>query len=189
MLGFAASGSLRLHRFCSSRSEASHRSCDVFEFQNPWSRPQFLSLASLFFGPSLPAALPAFFATTASAVFSPALAAEISLGKVQNLFPRAARLYLARPLMTLWVRCSQPACRPRPASLPFRVPTVESLLSASFSFTSRLRLAVLLRLPPSAPIGSFIQLDSAHAGHTGPGAFACPAGFIPHSQLLRRTPD
>ena len=53
LLGFAASGSLRLHRFCSSRSEASHRSCDVFEFQNPWSRPQFLSLASLFFSPSL----------------------------------------------------------------------------------------------------------------------------------------
>jgi hypothetical protein len=41
------------------------------------------------------------------------------------------------------------------ASLPVRVPTVEGLPSASFSFASRLRLAVQLRLPSSAPIGSF----------------------------------
>jgi hypothetical protein len=46
--------------------------------------------------PFAPAALPAFFATTASADFSPALTAEISPGKVQNLFPRADRLYLVR---------------------------------------------------------------------------------------------
>ena len=57
--------------------------------------------------------------------------------------------------MTFGLRCSEPACRPHPASLPVRVPTVESLLSASFSFTSRLRLAVRLRLPSSAPVGSF----------------------------------
>src|SRR5687767_3465470 len=57
--------------------------------------------------------------------------------------------------MTVGLRCSQPACRPHPASLPIRIPTVESLLSASSSFTSRLRLAVSLRLPSSAPVGSF----------------------------------
>src|SRR5258708_3824747 len=57
--------------------------------------------------------------------------------------------------MTFGLRCCQPACRPHQASLPVRVPTVESLLSASFSFTSRLRLAVSLRLPSSAPVGSF----------------------------------
>src|SRR5207302_4029024 len=57
--------------------------------------------------------------------------------------------------MTFGLRCSGPACRPNPASLPVRIPTVESLPPASFSFTSRLRLAVRLRLPSSAPIGSF----------------------------------
>src|SRR6267143_6016941 len=57
--------------------------------------------------------------------------------------------------MTFGLRCSGPACRPHPASLPVRVPTVESLPSASFSFASRLRLAVRLRLPSSAPTGSF----------------------------------
>src|SRR5205823_5637133 len=41
-------------------------------------------------------ALPAFSATTASADFSPALTGEISPGKVQNLSPRAAWLYLMR---------------------------------------------------------------------------------------------
>src|SRR5664279_4226867 len=57
--------------------------------------------------------------------------------------------------MTFGLRCSEPARRPHPASLPVRVPTVESLPPASFSFASRLRLAVRLRLPSSAPIGSF----------------------------------
>jgi len=69
--------------------------------------------------------------------------------------------------MTFGLRCSQPARRPRPASLPFCVPTVENLLRASFSLASRLRLAFRygcrhqLRRDPS------ISLDSAHAGHTG----------------------
>src|SRR5260221_9075036 len=36
--------------------------------------------------------------------------------------------------MTLGLRCSEPARRPHPASLPVRVPSVESLPSASFSF-------------------------------------------------------
>ena len=58
-------------------------------------------------------------------------------------------------LMIFGLRCSESACRPHPASLPVRVPTVESLPPGSFSFTSRLRLAVRLRLPSSAPIGSF----------------------------------
>src|SRR6266436_5860859 len=88
--------------------------------------------------------------------------------------------------MTFRLRCSQPACRPHPASLPICVPAVESLLRASFSFASRLRLAFrygcrhLLRRAP------FISIDSAHAGHTGAGnpagepAFmrACPAFTI-----------
>src|SRR5260370_18878076 len=57
--------------------------------------------------------------------------------------------------MDFGLRCCQPACRSHPASLPVRIPAVESLLPASFSFTSRLRLALSLRLPPSVPSGSF----------------------------------
>ena len=36
--------------------------------------------------------------------------------------------------MTFGLRCSEPACRPHPASLPVRVPSVESLPPASFGF-------------------------------------------------------
>src|SRR5437763_12468209 len=57
--------------------------------------------------------------------------------------------------MTFGLRCSGPACRPHPASLPVRVPTVEDLPPPSFTLASRLHLAVRLRLPSSAPIGSF----------------------------------
>jgi len=46
--------------------------------------------------PFAPRALPRFLATTASADFLPALTEKISPGKVQNLSPRAARLYLVR---------------------------------------------------------------------------------------------
>ncbi len=68
--------------------------------------------------------------------------------------------------MTFGLRCSEPARRPHPASPPVRVPSADSLLHASFSFTSRLRFAARygcrhrLRLAPSIP------LDSAHAKHT-----------------------
>lgn len=62
--------------------------------------------------------------------------------------------------------CSGPACRPRPASLPVRLPTVESLLRASFSFASRLRLAFRYGCHHRLRLAPFIQLDSAHAGHT-----------------------
>ena len=69
--------------------------------------------------------------------------------------------------MTFGLRCSQPACRPHPASLPVRVPTVESLLRASFSFTSRLRLAFRYGCRHQLRRDPFISIDSAHAGHTG----------------------
>src|SRR5258706_14235196 len=36
--------------------------------------------------------------------------------------------------MTFGLHCSEPVCRPHPASLPVRVPTVESLPPASFGF-------------------------------------------------------
>src|SRR5260370_162872 len=53
------------------------------------------------------------------------------------------------------------------ASLPVRVPRVESLLPASFGFASRLRLAVCYGYPHRSRLAPFIQQDSAHAGHTG----------------------
>ena len=51
---------------------------------------------ALLLRPFAPRALPRFLATTASADFFPALAGKISPGKVQNLFPRAVRLYPMR---------------------------------------------------------------------------------------------
>ena len=68
--------------------------------------------------------------------------------------------------MTFGLRCSEPARRPHPASLPVCVPAVESLLRASFSFTSRLRLALRYGYRHRFRLAPFIQLDSAHAGHT-----------------------
>src|SRR5271163_4831022 len=75
--------------------------------------------------------------------------------------------------MTFGLRCSQPARRPHPASLSIRVPTVESLLRASFSFTSRLRLAFRYGCRHRLRLAPFIQRDSAHAGHTGARTHAC----------------
>ena len=61
--------------------------------------------------------------------------------------------------MTFGLRCSQPARRPHPASLPIRVPTVEGLLRASFSFPLQLSPSVApcvsLRLSSSTPSSSF----------------------------------
>src|ERR1700720_1927682 len=71
--------------------------------------------------------------------------------------------------MTFGLRCFLPACRPHPASLPVRVPAVESLLRASFGFASRLRLAFRYGYRHRFRLAPFIQLDSAHAGHTTRG--------------------
>ena len=60
----------------------------------PFQSPR--KLHSLVLRPFAPAALPAFFATTASADFSSTLVEETSPGKAQNLFPRAVRLYPMR---------------------------------------------------------------------------------------------
>lgn len=63
--------------------------------------------------------------------------------------------------------------------LPVRVPTVEGLLPGSFSFTSRLRLAVRYGCRHRLRLAPFIQQDSAHAGHTG----AAPPSREPHALL------
>jgi hypothetical protein len=82
--------------------------------------------------------------------------------------------------MTFGLRCSGPARRPHPASLPVRVPTVEGLPPASFSFASRLRLAVQLRLPSSAPIGSFhpIRFCPCWAHPAASRLIGTPAGVL-----------
>ena len=80
--------------------------------------------------------------------------------------------------MTFGLRCSQPACRPHPASLPIPARTVGRLLPAAFSFTSRLRLAVHYGCRHRLRLAPFIQLDSAHAGHTGADAFVCLVRYL-----------
>jgi hypothetical protein len=107
-----------------------------------------------FFGPSLqPRYRPS--SLLRPLLTSPRLSPKRSPQVRCRICPLAPSGSTACVLMTFGLRCSGPACRPHPASLPVRVPTVEDLLPASFSFASRLRLAVPLRLPSSAPIGSF----------------------------------
>jgi len=74
--------------------------------------------------------------------------------------------------MIFGLHCYGPARRPHPASLPVRVPTVEGLLSASFGFTSRLRLAFRYGYHHRFRRAPFIPIDSAHAGHTHAGGLA-----------------
>ncbi len=100
--------------------------------------------------------------------------------------------------MSVALRCSGPACRPHPASLPVCVPPVEGLPSASFGFASQLRL-IRLRLPSSAPIGSFHPIRScpcwAMLGNAGQcwAMLGTPcAGSpdpLPSNFLKRRKPD
>src|ERR1700733_8956103 len=80
--------------------------------------------------------------------------------------------------MTFGLRCSQPARRPHPASLSIRVPTVEGLLHASFSFASRLRLAFRYGCRHRLRLTPLIQRDSAHAGHTGADALVCAGPLV-----------
>jgi hypothetical protein len=92
--------------------------------------------------------------------------------------------------MNFGLRCSQPACRPHPASLPVRVPAVESLLRASFSFTSRLRLAFRYGYHHRFRLAPFIQRDSAHAGHTGAGLPPCLGwAWGPRATMTTRPPN
>jgi len=159
-----------MHRFCLQHSRGGNRSCYSPRLGSIWTVP-VPSLAPFFSSSALRSnrVTGLLRCTTATAVISTALTAEISPGKVQNLIPLVPPGSTVRVLMTFGLRCSQPARRPRPASLPVRIPTVESLLSASFSFTSRLRLAVRYGYRHRFRLAPFIQLDSAHAGHTGAG--------------------
>src|SRR5450631_4337694 len=88
--------------------------------------------------------------------------------------------------MTIGLCCCSPACRPHQASLPVRVPTVEGLLHASFSFTSRLRLAFRYGCRHRLRLAPFIQLDSAHAGHTGVRTLACSVEILLDTCLPRK---
>ena len=89
--------------------------------------------------------------------------------------------------MTLGLRCAEPACRPHPASLPVRLSTVENLLRASFSFASRLRLAFRYGCRHRLRLAPFIQLDSAHAGHTPRGTLVPPCPPFEYAPIsLRR---
>jgi hypothetical protein len=115
----------------------------------------FSSSVSLILQPFAPAALPAFLATTASADFSAVLPTEISPGKMQNLSPRAAWLYHLR---LGGLRASL-----LPASSPNAVGLAASSSSYGRGFATRffqLHLPATpcasLRLPPPAPIGSFL---------------------------------
>src|SRR5258706_7111217 len=149
--GFFAFGSPRLHRLCLSALRGWLPQLLRPGFESSFA-PRFRSFSSSvpwFFGPSLqPHYQPSLLLRPllTSPRLSPRRSPQVRF-RICSLAPTGSTWCV---LLTLGLRCCQPACRPHPASLPVRVPTVESLLSASFSFTSRLRLAVSLRLPSPA---------------------------------------
>jgi len=138
------------------RFQVGHRSCGARN-SSPLIAPvssSFPSSVLWFFGPSLHRHYSGFSATTASDDFFRALTRKISPGKVQNLSPRAARLYLMR-LDDCWALLF-------PASLPPASGLTANFCSYGREFATRcfqLRLVarpcVSLRLPSSAPVGSF----------------------------------
>ena len=152
----AAVGLQRLHRFFPQRSQVGDRSCracDSSSLLAPASS-SFSSSVLWFFGPSLqPRYQPS--SLLRPLLTSLPLSPERSPQVRCRICPLAPSGSTSCVLMTSGLRCSGPACRPHPASLPVCIPTVEGLPAASSSFTSRLRLAVRLRLPSSVPIGSF----------------------------------
>jgi len=120
------------NRSCYLRNSSPHLS--------PVSSP-FSSSVLWFFGPSLHRRYRGFFANTASADFSQALAQEISPGKVQNLSPRAARLYLMR----------LDDCR---ASLfPASLPPAPGLTADSYSYGREFALRFLQLHLAATPCG------------------------------------
>jgi hypothetical protein len=152
----AAVGLPQLHRVGPQHSWVGYRSCsarDSGSLLAPASS-SFSSSVPWFFGPSLqPHYRPS--SLLRPLLTSPPLSGRRSPQVRCRISPLAPTDSTGCVLMIFGLRCSAPACRPHPASLPVRVPTVEGLPAASFSFTSRLRLAVRLRLPSSVPIGSF----------------------------------
>jgi len=137
-------------------SRSGNRSCCLRNSSPPFS-PEFSSFSSSVpwsFGPWLHRHYSGLFATTASADFSSALTEEISPSKVQNLSPRTVWLYLMC-LDEFWALLF-------PASLPPAPGLTASSCSYGREFATRffqLHLAATpcgsLRLPSSAPVGSF----------------------------------
>src|SRR6202035_4528424 len=137
-------------------SRFGHRSCG-FQDSSPHLSPvssSFSSSVLWFFSPSLHRHYSGFFATSASADFFRALTPKISPGKVQNLSPRAVWLY--------WMRLDDFWALPLPAGLPPASSLTASSCSYGREFATRffqLHLTatpcVSLRLPSSAPVGSF----------------------------------
>src|ERR1039458_2422882 len=87
--------------------------------------------------------------------------------------------------MTFGLCCSQPACRPHPASLPVRVPPVEGLLRASFG-------CYTLRFATVAVIGSGWLLSSNEIlpmlGTLGQTPLVCGGPPGPRSPLGKSSP-
>ncbi len=100
---------------------------------------------------------PALFTTTASADSCRALAPQLSPSKVFNVSTRVAGLYLLRLSVTVGFRGFQHTYRPQAASLPVRVPTIVSLLNASFGSEPRGPVPCFsLRLLSRLPVNSFL---------------------------------
>src|ERR1039457_6773882 len=125
--------------------------------------------------PFAPPPLRGFFANTASADFSSALTEEISPGKVQTLFPRAVWLYLMR-LDDFWASLYRASLPPAPGLTASSCSYGREFASRFFRLSPRgcaLRFGYGCRHRPR--LAPFIQLDSAHAGHTPQPPFRRPS--------------
>ena len=123
-------GSPRLHRFFPQRPRVDDRSCRAQGSSRFFRRLPVPPLAPFLRSSALRSSrVTGLSATKASADFSPALTEEISPGKVQNLFPRAAWLYLMR-LDDLWASLFR-------ASLPPASGLTASSCSYGREFASR----------------------------------------------------
>ena len=131
---------------------------------------------------------PDFIATTTSADFRPSLKGRISPGQcwLVPLVPTGSTEFSS---MTVGLRVYSPARPLNPASLPVRVPTVESLPPTLSGGPSRFRPGLRLRLLSSTPSGTLIPLEPAPAGHTSAprsrGALGGIAGLADAQELPR----
>ena len=160
-----------------------------FDLRSLCSFPSVPSLAlSCFFGPSLHGRYPASRLLWPLLIPLPLSRKRPPQVRCQNLSPRAVRLYPMR-LGDFWASLF-------PASLP----PAPGLTAGSCSYGRRFAIRFFQLHLTATPcrfrygcrhrlrLAPFIQLDSAHAGHTGAGAFACQPHTAPLVGRRKRLP-
>ena len=178
----ASAASRAENRFASGTPGVGNRSCCSPRLGPLWADRVPSKAPSLVLQPFAPAASPAPPPLLRLLLdFSSALTREISPGKVQNLSPRADRLYLMR-LDDLWASLLVASLPPAPGLAAGSCSCGREFVRAPFGFASRLRLAFRYGRRHRLRLAPFIQLDSPHALGTLPA----PSGAASGLQLYSR---